>query len=133
MVEPMSASTRQPGRAQMTETLSLSRRHGQCNWPQMSESVARSAGIPWTSRGIWPQIEKQGWGEIPAYTWLCEARALFHGKEGVVGSSPTEGFRNTCKWPVFDVGSSPGSSYLATDCDGGRGRRFESIKGRRTD
>jgi hypothetical protein len=50
-VEPTWTSARPPCRERTTETLSLSRRHGQCNWPQISESVARSAGIPWTSRG----------------------------------------------------------------------------------
>jgi CRP-like cAMP-binding protein len=65
--------------------------------------------------------------------WTLVTPRSFHGKEGVDGSSPSEGFRNTCKWPVFDVGSSPSASYLATHRDVGRGRRFESIKGRRTD
>jgi hypothetical protein len=40
-VEPTSADARPPGPVLKTETLSLSRSHGQCNWPQISESVAR--------------------------------------------------------------------------------------------
>jgi hypothetical protein len=48
-VEATSAGTWPPSRAAKTETLSLSRRHGEwgIHWPQKSESVARSAGIPW--------------------------------------------------------------------------------------
>ena len=46
---------------------------------------------PLDIQGIWPQIEKQGSREIPAQKGLHEARALFHGKEGVDGSSPSEG------------------------------------------
>ena len=53
-VEPTPADARPPTRAPKAETLLLSPGHGQwcVHWPQMSESVARSAGIPWSSRGI---------------------------------------------------------------------------------
>jgi hypothetical protein len=78
-------------------------------WPAGSCRVTDSASM----QALWPPARNRA------------GRADCHGKEGVAGSSPAEGFRNrsTARFSCFRTGS--GDHFL----DKGRGRRSESGSG----
>jgi hypothetical protein len=59
-------------------------------WPDRRESAGNPAGSG--HRSTSGDVQKSLLRD-----WLYEAGAQFHGKEGVVGSSPTEGSEKACK------------------------------------
>jgi hypothetical protein len=75
-------------------------------WPDRQESPGHPGGSGHRSRSRDREKSLLRRG-------LREARALFHGKEGVVGSSPTEGSQKACKLALF--GRHVGRTYVRAD------------------